>query len=79
VEPGLAVEVLAGETEIDGSRGQGRCTGPEGLAIPSPDGLASLTGTDPRRAQVVGVQVGDDVAGLDLRDRLVPGIEVGSA
>jgi hypothetical protein len=79
VEPGLAVEVLAGETEIDGPRGQGRRAGPEGLAIPSPDRSACFTGADPRRAQVVGMQVGDDVAGIDLRDRLVPGIEVGSA
>ena len=79
VEAGFAVEVLAGEAEIDGPGGQGRCTGPKGFAIPSPDRGACFTGADPRRAQVVGVQVGDDVASVDLCDRRVAGIDVGPA
>ena len=76
MEAGFAVVVLAGEAKVDGSEVGRRLAHAEGLSIPLPHCIACFVGADPQRSEVVGVQVGQHVAGVNLGDWGVASVEI---
>ena len=62
MQPGLGIEVLAREAQVDGAQLQSGSSIAEGRALPPPYRDAGLIGPQPRGGQVIGVQVGRGLA-----------------
>ena len=62
VQPGLRIEVLPREAQVDGAQLQAGSSIAEGRALPPPYRDAGRIGTQPRGGQVIGVQVGRSLA-----------------